>query len=181
MSGQKKPKLLAVSACPTGIAHTYTAAEKLTQAAEGLGADLEVETQGSIGAGNTLSDNGVGEADGVIIAAGRNVDRSRFTGKRVPAAGTACRRRTAGRSTSRTSRTAMPAGGMEFDVTVPGGRMFVPGGDRGTRGIRGSSPTSSPARSASCRSRPGPGWAWPRRPYGGVRRPSRRRTGPRRP
>ncbi|MEU9504578.1 PTS fructose transporter subunit IIABC [Streptomyces sp. NPDC048196] len=82
-------KLLAVTACPTGIAHTYMAAEKLTQAARSLGHRIKVETQGSIGAENVLSDNDVREADGIIIAADKDVDRSRFAGKRVLAVGVA--------------------------------------------------------------------------------------------
>ncbi|MEU8828526.1 fructose-specific PTS transporter subunit EIIC [Streptomyces sp. NPDC048636] len=82
-------KLLAVTACPTGIAHTYMAAEKLAQAAESLGHSMKVETQGSIGAENVLSDNDVSEADGIIIAADKDVDRSRFTGKRVLVVGVA--------------------------------------------------------------------------------------------
>ncbi|ATL28206.1 fructose-specific PTS transporter subunit EIIC [Streptomyces formicae] len=86
-SGQKKVKLLAVTACPTGIAHTYMAAEKLSQAAESLGIDMKVETQGSIGAENVLTDNDVRDADGIIIAADKDVDRSRFVGKRVLSVG----------------------------------------------------------------------------------------------
>ncbi|MGW7288195.1 fructose-specific PTS transporter subunit EIIC [Streptomyces sp. NPDC054847] len=86
-NGQRALKLLAVTACPTGIAHTYMAAEKLTQAAQALGVDMKVETQGSIGAENTLSDNDVREADGIIIAADKDVDRSRFAGKKVLAVG----------------------------------------------------------------------------------------------
>ncbi|MGA4849237.1 fructose-specific PTS transporter subunit EIIC [Streptomyces sp. G5(2025)] len=86
-SGQRRLKLLAVTACPTGIAHTYMAAEKLSQAAESLGIDMKVETQGSIGAENVLSDNDVRGADGVIIAADKDVDRSRFAGKRVLSVG----------------------------------------------------------------------------------------------
>ncbi|WHX20563.1 fructose-specific PTS transporter subunit EIIC [Streptomyces malaysiensis subsp. malaysiensis] len=82
-------KLLAVTACPTGIAHTYMAAEKLTQAAESLGHSMKVETQGSIGAENVLSDNDVSEADGIIIAADKDVDRGRFVGKRVLVVGVA--------------------------------------------------------------------------------------------
>ncbi|MFI7096618.1 PTS fructose transporter subunit IIC [Streptomyces lydicus] len=78
-----------MTACPTGIAHTYMAAEKLTQAAEGLGHEMKVETQGSIGAENVLSDNDVRDADGVIIAADKDVDRSRFVGKRVLVVGVA--------------------------------------------------------------------------------------------
>ena len=88
-SGRKRLKLLAVTACPTGIAHTYMAAEKLQQAAERLGVDLKVETQGSIGAENVLSDNDVRDADGIIIAADKEVDRSRFAGKRVLSTGVA--------------------------------------------------------------------------------------------
>ncbi|NEA60247.1 PTS transporter subunit EIIA [Streptomyces sp. SID13666] len=80
-------KLLAVTACPTGIAHTYMAAEKLAQAAEALGIDMKVETQGSIGAENVLSDNDVMAADGIIIAADKDVDLSRFAGKRVLSVG----------------------------------------------------------------------------------------------
>ena len=76
-------KLLAVTACPTGIAHTYMAAEKLSQAAEARGIAMKVETQGSIGAENVLTDNDVKTADGIIIAADKDVDPSRFEGKRL--------------------------------------------------------------------------------------------------
>ncbi|MGX1909582.1 fructose-specific PTS transporter subunit EIIC [Streptomyces phaeochromogenes] len=89
-SGERQRlKLLAVTACPTGIAHTYMAAEKLSQAAEQLGVDIKVETQGSIGAENVLTDNDVRTADGVIIAADKDVDLSRFAGKRVVTVGVA--------------------------------------------------------------------------------------------
>ncbi|MFD3808819.1 fructose-specific PTS transporter subunit EIIC [Streptomyces sp. NPDC058619] len=88
-SGHKRLKLLAVTACPTGIAHTYMAAEKLQQAADELGVDMKVETQGSIGAENVISDNDVKEADGIIIAADKEVDRERFAGKRVLSTGVA--------------------------------------------------------------------------------------------
>ncbi|MGD6752585.1 fructose-specific PTS transporter subunit EIIC [Streptomyces sp. BH105] len=84
---QKKLKLLAVTACPTGIAHTYMAAEKLQQAADAAGIDMKVETQGSIGAENVLTDNDVKAADGIIIAADKDVDRARFAGKRVLSVG----------------------------------------------------------------------------------------------
>jgi PTS system fructose-specific IIC component len=82
-------KLLAVTACPTGIAHTYMAAEKLAQAAARRGIDMKVETQGSIGAENVLDDNDVSSADGIIIAADKDVDLSRFVGKRVLTVGVA--------------------------------------------------------------------------------------------
>ncbi|MFB7059089.1 fructose-specific PTS transporter subunit EIIC [Streptomyces vinaceus] len=88
-NGGERLKLVAVTACPTGIAHTYMAAEKLQQAAARLGVDMKVETQGSIGAENVLDDNDVREADGVIIAADKEVDRERFAGKRVLSTGVA--------------------------------------------------------------------------------------------
>ncbi|CAM5743194.1 PTS fructose transporter subunit IIC OS=Streptomyces alboniger OX=132473 GN=CP975_13780 PE=4 SV=1 [Streptomyces alboniger] len=86
---QKRLKLLAVTACPTGIAHTYMAAEKLAQAAASRGIEMKVETQGSIGAENVLDDNDVSSADGVIVAADKDVDLSRFVGKRVLTVGVA--------------------------------------------------------------------------------------------
>lgn len=86
---RQRLKLLAVTACPTGIAHTYMAAEKLSQAAERLGIDMKVETQGSIGAENVLDDNDVRTADGIIVAADKDVDLSRFSGKRVITVGVA--------------------------------------------------------------------------------------------
>ncbi|MFL5996023.1 MAG: fructose-specific PTS transporter subunit EIIC [Streptomyces sp.] len=88
-SERQRLKLLAVTACPTGIAHTYMAAEKLTQAAASRGIDMKVETQGSIGAENVLDDNDVSSADGVIVAADKDVDLSRFVGKRVLTVGVA--------------------------------------------------------------------------------------------
>ncbi|WP_329340074.1 fructose-specific PTS transporter subunit EIIC [Streptomyces sp. NBC_01352] len=86
---RRRLKLLAVTACPTGIAHTYMAAEKLAQAAESRGIDMKVETQGSIGAENVLDDNDVNTADGIIVAADKDVDLSRFVGKRVLTVGVA--------------------------------------------------------------------------------------------
>ncbi|MEU5535304.1 fructose-specific PTS transporter subunit EIIC [Streptomyces sp. NPDC020362] len=80
---RQRIKLLAVTACPTGIAHTYMAAEKLAQAAASRGIEMKVETQGSIGAENVLDDNDVRSADGIIVAADKDVDLSRFAGKRV--------------------------------------------------------------------------------------------------
>ncbi|MFI8941487.1 fructose-specific PTS transporter subunit EIIC [Streptomyces syringium] len=88
-TGGPRLRLLAVTACPTGIAHTYMAAEKLVQAAQALGHEMKVETQGSIGAENVLSDNDVIQADGIIVAADKDVDLSRFAGKRVLSVGVA--------------------------------------------------------------------------------------------
>ncbi|PJI08123.1 MULTISPECIES: PTS fructose transporter subunit IIC [Clostridium] len=74
-------KLVAITSCPTGIAHTYMAAEALQMAAEEMGYSIKVETQGSVGAENVITDDEVKEADAVIIAADTNVDKSRFEGK----------------------------------------------------------------------------------------------------
>jgi fructose PTS system EIIBC or EIIC component len=76
-------KLLAVTSCPNGIAHTYMAAEKLAKAAEKMGHEMKVETQGSIGVENELTPEDIQSADGIIIAADKQVDKSRFYGKRV--------------------------------------------------------------------------------------------------
>lgn len=76
-------RLLAVTACPTGIAHTYMAAEALEKKGAELGLPLKAETQGSGGAKNILTAAEIAAADGVIIAADKNVDLSRFHGKRL--------------------------------------------------------------------------------------------------
>lgn len=74
-------KLVAITSCPTGIAHTYMAAEALQMAAQDMGVQMKVETQGSVGAENVISESELKEADAVIIAADTNVDKSRFAGK----------------------------------------------------------------------------------------------------
>ncbi len=77
-------KIVAVTACPTGIAHTYMAAERLEKAAKKLGHAIRVETQGAMGIENALSDEDVKNADVVLFAAGIPVrSRERFDGKRV--------------------------------------------------------------------------------------------------
>lgn len=76
-------RFVAVTACPTGIAHTYMAAEKLAEAAEASGNSIKVETLGSIGAENVLTEADIAAADGVIIAADLDIDLDRFAGKRV--------------------------------------------------------------------------------------------------
>ncbi|MBB6453792.1 PTS system fructose-specific IIC component [Salirhabdus euzebyi] len=80
-------KLLAITSCPNGIAHTYMAAEKLAKAAEAMGHEIKVETQGSIGVENELTAEEIRAADGIIIAADKQVDKSRFNGKKVLATG----------------------------------------------------------------------------------------------
>lgn len=76
-------KILAVTACPTGIAHTYMAAEALEKAGEKLGYPLKAETNGSGGAKNVLTKKEIEECDGIIIAADKNVEMARFDGKPV--------------------------------------------------------------------------------------------------
>lgn len=76
-------KILAITSCPNGIAHTYMAQEKLEQAAKEMGVEIKVETQGGIGTENALTAKEIREADGIIIAADRQVDLSRFDGKRL--------------------------------------------------------------------------------------------------
>lgn len=73
--------IVGVTSCPTGIAHTFMAAEALKKAAEGLGYEVKIETQGSVGAKNVLTREEIARADAVIIAADAFVDTSRFAGK----------------------------------------------------------------------------------------------------
>lgn len=73
-------KLVAITSCPTGIAHTYMAAEALQIAAKEMGHEIKVETQGSVGAENVITEQDLKEAKAVIIAADTNVDKSRFAG-----------------------------------------------------------------------------------------------------
>lgn len=80
--------LVAITACPTGIAHTFMAAAALEKAAQQLGYVIKVETQGSVGAKNALTAEEIAAADAVVIAADTGVDRSRFGGKRLVIAGT---------------------------------------------------------------------------------------------
>ncbi|MHC6227301.1 PTS fructose-like transporter subunit IIB [Pseudomonas sp. X10] len=81
-------KIVAVTACPTGVAHTFMAAEALQQAAQQLGHQLTVETQGSVGARNPLPAEAIAEADVVLLAADIEVPTARFAGKRIYRCGT---------------------------------------------------------------------------------------------
>lgn len=76
-------RVLAVTACPTGIAHTFMAAENLEQQGKKLGIPLKAETNGAEGVGNALTREEIAGADGIIIAADKKVDMARFDGKRV--------------------------------------------------------------------------------------------------
>lgn len=76
-------RMVAITACPTGVAHTFMAADALKAKADELGYDLKVETQGSVGAKNTLSGQDIEAAELVILAADIEVDTSRFAGKKI--------------------------------------------------------------------------------------------------
>jgi PTS system fructose-specific IIC component len=76
-------RLVGITSCPTGIAHTFMAANALEKAAKSLGHTIKVETQGSVGAKNQLTPEDIAAADAVVIAADTKVDTSRFAGKPV--------------------------------------------------------------------------------------------------
>ena len=76
-------RLVGITSCPTGIAHTFMAAQSLEKAAKLLGHNIRIETQGSVGAKNLLTSEEIAAADAVIIAADTKVDTSRFAGKRL--------------------------------------------------------------------------------------------------
>lgn len=78
-----KYRVLAVTACPTGIAHTYMAAEALQKAGENMGYSLKAETNGSGGVKNALTAEEIEVCDGIIVAADKNVETARFDGKPV--------------------------------------------------------------------------------------------------
>ena len=77
------PDVLAVTACPTGIAHTYMAADALIKKALAMGINIKVETNGSTGVKNELTDEEIKNAKGIIVAADKNVEMDRFAGKHV--------------------------------------------------------------------------------------------------
>ncbi|XUO83834.1 PTS fructose-like transporter subunit IIB [Halomonas sp. KM007] len=76
-------RIVAVTACPTGVAHTFMAAEALAEAGKAMGHQIRVETQGSVGAQNQLTDKEIAAADVVVLACDIEVDPSRFAGKRI--------------------------------------------------------------------------------------------------
>ncbi len=85
---QAGKRIVAVTSCPTGIAHTFMAAEGLQRGAAALGHGIRVETQGSVGALDALTPAEIAQADLVIVAADREVDLSRFAGKPLLRSGT---------------------------------------------------------------------------------------------
>ena len=87
-SAARAPRIVAVTACPTGVAHTFMAAEALQQAARRLNYELQVETQGSVGARNPLGAQAIADADVVLLAADIEVATERFAGKKIYRCGT---------------------------------------------------------------------------------------------
>lgn len=80
-------KILGVTACPTGIAHTYMAAEAIETAAKNAGYDVKVETRGSVGVENGLTDAEIKEAEFIILACDTTVPMERFIGKKLISVG----------------------------------------------------------------------------------------------
>jgi fructose PTS system EIIBC or EIIC component len=113
-SQSAQPRLVAVTACPTGVAHTFMAAEAIQQAAKRLGYELQVETQGSVGARNPLSGQAIAEADVVLLAADIEVNTERFVGKRIYRCGTGI----ALKQAEATLKTALAEGAVESAVGV---------------------------------------------------------------
>ena len=79
-SSSARPRLVAITACPTGVAHTFMAAEALQQAAARMGLELQVETRGSVGARNLLDEAAIAAADAVLLAADIVVETARVAG-----------------------------------------------------------------------------------------------------
>ena len=88
VAAKHAPRIVAITACPTGVAHTFMAAEALQQTAKRLGYDLQVETQGSVGARTPLSPQAIAQADVVLLAADIEVATERFAGKKIYRCGT---------------------------------------------------------------------------------------------
>jgi PTS system fructose-specific IIC component len=82
-STAEKQFIISITSCPTGIAHTFMAAEGVKSGAESLGHEVKVETQGSVGSQNTLTPEDIERADILLIAADTKIDKSRFVGKRI--------------------------------------------------------------------------------------------------
>lgn len=80
--------LVGVTSCPTGVAHTFMAAEALNRGAIALGHEMKVETRGSVGAKNELTADEIARADAVVVAADAHVETARFSGKRLLETGT---------------------------------------------------------------------------------------------
>lgn len=79
----KKYDVIAITACPTGIAHTFMAAQAIENSAKAMGYTVKVETQGTEGSQNTLTAEEIKDAKAIILAVDRNIDMERFDGEKV--------------------------------------------------------------------------------------------------
>ncbi len=82
-------KIVAVSACPLGLMHTYMAAERLEKAAKKRGIDIKVETHGAIGIENKLTDEDIASSDYVVLMTDVSIDEKRFASKKIISVSTA--------------------------------------------------------------------------------------------
>lgn len=115
-SSDRPPRIVAVTACPTGVAHTFMAAEAIAQAAKRLNYELQVETQGSVGARNPLSAQAIADADVVLLAADIEVATERFAGKKIYRCGTGI----ALKQSESTLNKALAEGAVESAASVGG-------------------------------------------------------------
>lgn len=134
-----KAQFLAVTACPTGIAHTYMAAEALEKAARKAGYVIKVETRGSGGAKNVLTNQEIAEADCIIVAADTKVPMERFQGKRVIQCRVADGIAKAGELLER----AAAGEGERFQIVKSGSRTG--GGDSDKAGTEADNMTGNPS------------------------------------
>ncbi|WP_299261398.1 PTS fructose-like transporter subunit IIB [uncultured Kushneria sp.] len=110
-------RIVAVTACPTGVAHTFMAAEALAEAGRTLGHQIKVETQGSVGAQNQLTDEEIRDADIVLLACDIEVDDERFAGKPVYRTSTG----TALKKSQQTINDALASAAIESEGSAPTG------------------------------------------------------------
>ncbi len=119
-SSSARPRLVAITACPTGVAHTFMAAEALQQAAAQLGYELQVETRGSVGARNVLDEAAIAAADVVLLATDIEVETARFAGKKVFRCGTGVALKQPAQTLQRALAEAQPlAGGSQGETAAP--------------------------------------------------------------
>ncbi|GAB3369787.1 fructose-specific PTS transporter subunit EIIC [Azotobacter armeniacus] len=123
-----QPRLVAVTACPTGVAHTFMAAEALQQAAGQLGYALQVETRGSVGARNLLDEAAIAAADVVLLATDIEVDTSRFAGKKVYRCGTGVALKQPHQTLRRALSEAVPQAGESRAASAASGKPAAKSG-----------------------------------------------------
>ncbi|MCE3026930.1 PTS fructose-like transporter subunit IIB [Salinicola sp. DM10] len=124
--GSAQRRIVAVTACPTGVAHTFMAAEALAQAGKAMGHAIHVETQGSVGAQNALSADDIAAADVVVLACDIEVDDTRFAGKPIYRTSTGA----ALKQPKQTLETALVEAQVESSGAPQGGSAGASGGAR---------------------------------------------------